>query len=185
MILTRSTFPACSEEGFLPMRSVRSIAKGLTLDEFRTEHPSAVLHVVDIKVGAASGNPDATVQPGIQLRALMNPARSAFRYLDEVAPLVRRAEATADAGSISLGRAPENDIVLSVESVSHVHAVFSSDGQRWLLTDRDSKNGTTLNGTPLAKGQPTPLHSGDRILFGGEIAAVFLTSEALYEKAHR
>jgi pSer/pThr/pTyr-binding forkhead associated (FHA) protein len=139
---------------------------------------------VDIKVGAASGNPDATVQPGLQLRALMNPGRSAFRYFDEIAPLVKRAEDEPSA-AISLGRSGENDIVLSVESVSHVHALFSSDGERWLLTDRDSKNGTTLNGTPLPKGQPLPLSNGDRILFGGEILAIFLTPEALYEKAVR
>jgi len=183
MVQTCTSLPACSDEGFFSMRSLRSLVKDLTLDDFLNGRPSAVLHVVDIKVGAASGNPDATMQPGLQLRALMNPARSAFRYLDEVAPLVRRAEHGTGPGLVSLGRDRANDIVLSVESVSHAHAHFSSDGERWLLTDGGSKNGTTLNGVALAKGASTVLCSGDRILFGGEVGVVFLTPEALYEKA--
>lgn len=184
MVLTRTAIAGCNTEGFLPMRNLRPIARSMTSSAFVTAFPCPALHVVDIKVGAASGNPDETVQPGLQLRALMSPGRSAFRYFDEVAPLVKRAEGQSGDG-ISIGRASENDIVLSVESVSHGHALFETDGENWRLTDRDSKNGTTLNGARLPKGEPILLRSGDRILFGGEIVAVFLTPEALYEKAVR
>ena len=165
------------------MRTVRSAARSMTSSAFVAAYPCPALHVVDIKVGAASGNPDATVQPGLQLRALMNPGRSAFRYFDEVAPLVKRA-AGPDA-AISLGRSNDNDIVLSIESVSHAHALFETDGENWRLTDRESTNGTTLNGAPIPKGEPILLRNGDRLLLGGEIVAVFLTPEALYEKAVR
>lgn len=183
MFLTRTAIAGCSTEGFLPLRSLRGVARSVTSSEFVAAYPCPALHVVDIKVGAASGNPDQTVQPGLQLRALMNPGRSAFRYFDEVAPLVKRA--ADQGGAVSIGRSLDNDIVLSVESVSQAHALFETDGENWRLTDRGSRNGTTLNGARLPEGEPILLRSGDRIVFGGEIVAVFLTPEALYEKAVR
>ena len=184
MPVRHATIPDRTPEGFVALRTLRGAAKALSFDAFLAQYPVPVLHVVDIKVGAASGNPDATVQPGLQLRAVMSPGRSAFRYLDEVAFLAKRAHGSAGA-TVSLGRAPENDVVLAVESISQLHARFTLEGERWLVTDAGSRNGTTRNGEPLPEGQPLPLESGDKLLFGGEIAAVFLTPEALYEKARR
>jgi len=184
MPATQTQIPGLSSEGLVSMRVLRRAAKSGSSQAFVTTYPAPALHVVDIKVGAASGNPDVTVQPGLQLRALMNPSRSAFRYLDEVAFVAKRVGATFDP-VISLGRSPDNDIVLAVESVSHAHAGLACVGGRWLLTDRGSKNGTRLNGESVPAFTPVPLSSGDKLLFGGEIAAVFLTPEALFEKAQQ
>jgi len=56
MVLTRTAIAGCSAEGFLPMRNVRSAARSMTSSAFVAAYPCPALHVVDIKVGAASGN---------------------------------------------------------------------------------------------------------------------------------
>jgi FHA domain len=65
-------------------------------------------------------------------------------------------------GFNTIGRAPDNDIVLADGYVSRRHCtilVHARDGAE--LHDTASKNGTYLNGNKLFG--PTPLHSGDEI----------------------
>ncbi|PVG84255.1 hypothetical protein DDE18_01070 [Nocardioides gansuensis] len=45
-----------------------------------------------------------------------------------------------------LGRAGDCDVVLADPTVSRVHAVLMRYGGQWLLLDRGSTNGTTVNG---------------------------------------
>ena len=64
----------------------------------------------------------------------------------------------------SLGRAPENNIVLDDEATSAQHAcLYQKDGV-WWLEDLGSRNGTRLNELPLSK--PTSLAHGDLIEIG-------------------
>jgi len=46
----------------------------------------------------------------------------------------------------SIGSSPENDVVVGDPSVSRFHASIEVDDEGYLLTDRDSKNGTFLEG---------------------------------------
>lgn len=46
---------------------------------------------------------------------------------------------------VTVGRIPDNDIQLDDVTVSRQHAVFIRDGQRWLLRDLGSLNGTYVN----------------------------------------
>lgn len=53
--------------------------------------------------------------------------------------------------------------------VSHLHAVLLAlPGDRWVVIDAGSTNGTTMNygEDPLARDTPVPLRSGDRIHLG-------------------
>jgi FHA domain len=175
------TIPGCDAEGFLPMRALRADARRLSFDAFVALRPAPALHVVDIKVGAATGHPDATIQPGAQVRAVLS-RKSAFRYLDEVAFIVKR-PGSAILDAVLLGRARENDIALAVESVSNLHAQFGLADGRWQVTDLCSRNGTVLNGEALESDQPRRLASGDRLQFGSEVTVVFLLPDALYQKA--
>lgn len=66
---------------------------------------------------------------------------------------------------VTLGRALDNDIVVSNNTVSRHHAVLERVGSQWRLRDLRSRNGTRVNGVPLGSGS-LPLRHGDRIELG-------------------
>ncbi|MHC4403021.1 MAG: SpoIIE family protein phosphatase [Planctomycetota bacterium] len=59
-----------------------------------------------------------------------------------------------DTESIVLGRHPECDVVLDVGAVSRQHARIVRLGENHFIEDLNSRNGTFLNGNPLAGRQP-------------------------------
>ena len=50
--------------------------------------------------------------------------------------------------------------------MSRRHAEISRRGDRVVVIDLDSVNGTTLNGVRLVPGQPAPVAPGDVLVFG-------------------
>jgi len=67
-------------------------------------------------------------------------------------------------GPISVGRAPDNEIVLDDRRVSRHHAELTQTDGRWALRDLASTNGTAVNGRIV---QHALLHDGDRLSLGG------------------
>jgi hypothetical protein len=65
---------------------------------------------------------------------------------------------------VLLGRDRACDCVLAEPSVSRRHAELRRDGERWLLRDVGSRNGTRLNGARLL--DETEVRPGDRVSFG-------------------
>ena len=59
---------------------------------------------------------------------------------------------------------PGRDCVLADPTVSRRHARLRRQGDRWLLADLGSTNGTRLNGWRLA--EEVELRAGDRVSFG-------------------
>lgn len=72
--------------------------------------------------------------------------------------------------TVNIGRAEYNDIVLTDESVSGVHARLQRRDGVWMLTDLDSSNGTAVDGEPIR--EETPLGPGATLKFG-EVAVLF------------
>src|SRR5690348_10285977 len=66
-------------------------------------------------------------------------------------------------GSITIGRAPDNMIVIDDPSVSNRHALLELTGETYRLKDLDSTNGTKVNGVPITE---TVLRFDDRVRFG-------------------
>ncbi len=64
----------------------------------------------------------------------------------------------------TLGRAPDNHIVVLDTFVSSYHAQLERRDGEWWLTDLDSRNGTFLNGVPITKS--VPLADGDIVGVG-------------------
>ena len=64
---------------------------------------------------------------------------------------------------VTVGRAPDNTIVLYDPSVSGHHAQLERSGDSYRLKDLDSTNGTRVNGIPTTE---TLLRFDDRIRFG-------------------
>jgi len=65
---------------------------------------------------------------------------------------------------ITIGRAPDNMIVIEDPSVSSRHAQLERAGDNYRLKDLGSTNGTRVNGVPVTD---TLLRFDDRVRFGG------------------
>ena len=64
---------------------------------------------------------------------------------------------------VTIGREDDNSIQLNDERVSRFHSKIQEDGDRVILTDLDSTNGTRVNGRPV---QLRVLRPGDQIAIG-------------------
>ena len=90
--------------------------------------------------------------------------------------------------SVSVGRAPTNQIVIRDERCSRNHAeVFMSEG-KWVIRDLDSRNGTVV-GDQLLKGD-WPLRPGDvvrighsQLVFVNRLSEAFGDSSAIIRRA--
>ena len=71
-------------------------------------------------------------------------------------------------GTATIGRLPECDVRLDDPSVSRRHAHLSASGNRWVVEDLDSTNGTNVNGEAAHRAE---LSDGDRL----ELGSVTLT----------
>src|SRR6185437_13802783 len=65
--------------------------------------------------------------------------------------------------SVTIGRAPTNQIVIKDERCSRCHAELFMSGGQWTLRDLDSRNGTSVSGM---------LVQGDRVLAAGDIVRI-------------
>lgn len=66
--------------------------------------------------------------------------------------------------AITIGRAPDNMIIIEDSSVSGHHAELHGTGKDYRLKDMGSTNGTRVNGNAITE---TQLTHGDRVRFGG------------------
>jgi predicted component of type VI protein secretion system len=74
--------------------------------------------------------------------------------------------------AITIGRGPDNTIVVNDQSISTHHAKLLLEDDTYRLRDLDSRNGTRVNGKPVSE---AVLRFDDRIRFG--------RAEALYESS--
>ena len=77
-------------------------------------------------------------------------------------------------GSLTIGRADDNALVLQGKKVSRRHALVEEGDGGFLVTDQGSTFGSLLNGKKIEA--PSPLKDGDKIDIGGHIL-VFTTAE--------
>jgi pSer/pThr/pTyr-binding forkhead associated (FHA) protein len=66
-------------------------------------------------------------------------------------------------GGLTIGRGQECDVRIADASVSRRHAAISVRGDRVVVEDLDSTNGTTVNGERVRSAE---LADGDRVTFG-------------------
>ena len=67
---------------------------------------------------------------------------------------------------LTIGRAPDNQLILQDQQASSHHAEIRPDAQGYLLVDLNSRNGTFVNEQRLASQTPRLLISGDVIRIG-------------------
>ncbi len=76
---------------------------------------------------------------------------------------------------LTIGRSPDCDLVLHDPAISGRHAAIAWDGERAMLQELGSSNGTYLNGLKL--GSHATLRGGDAIAFGRAQFLFLLTQE--------
>ncbi|WP_155771564.1 FHA domain-containing protein, partial [Mycobacterium asiaticum] len=96
---------------------------------------------------------------------------------------------TMDAVVVSIGRAPENTVVLNDLLVSRRHALLRRSGQRWELIDNHSANGTYVNGTRITRAVIGPddiVGIGHQLLHlsGDRLVEYVDTGDISYEATH-
>jgi transcriptional regulator with GAF, ATPase, and Fis domain len=65
---------------------------------------------------------------------------------------------------VTIGRSTSNDLLVRDPLLSRCHAELRGTEAGWVVTDRDSSNGTLLNGRPVRRAEP--LADGDEITLG-------------------
>jgi DNA-binding response OmpR family regulator len=75
-----------------------------------------------------------------------------------------------------IGRGEDCDIVLPDRPVSRHHAEIRREGNRYLLRDLNSKNGTCLNGQEIHS--PVPIQDGDEIQIALRVKLLFVGVDA-------
>ncbi|MEM7584874.1 MAG: SpoIIE family protein phosphatase [Acidobacteriota bacterium] len=76
--------------------------------------------------------------------------------------------------SLVLGRASSADLVLEDRFLSRHHSRIYRDGDRVMIEDLESRNGTLLNGRPVT--QPMPLNPGDVVKISGSVISIHAMS---------
>ena len=94
--------------------------------------------------------------------------------LEFVAESEQRISFTLDKPAVTIGRAPDNDIVvttavLNADTISQHHARLRRDQDGYVVRDLGSKNGLAVNGRHTIENL---LQDGDRLQFG-EAEAIF------------
>jgi hypothetical protein len=81
------------------------------------------------------------------------------------APRVPQLALPQSGAAITIGRSPECECQLDEPSVSRHHAELRREGDRWLLRDLGSRNGTRVNGMRVT--DEVEVRPGDHISLGG------------------
>jgi len=112
------------------------------------------------------GSPDARSPSSQKLDDAMLPAAAAAKLVC-VSGAQKGNSFSVAATGITVGRHPENDIVIADPRVSYHHAWIGVIDHKAILRDLESTNGTFLNGKIDAPVHETVLNPGDTIFFGG------------------
>ncbi len=73
------------------------------------------------------------------------------------------------ASRMTIGRDKQNDFVVDDRMVSRFHLEIQQIRGSYYVQDRDSSNGTYINGKRIASGKYIKLNKGDSLRLGGRI----------------
>ena len=95
---------------------------------------------------------------------------------------IKKRKDLAEPDKITVGRSPDNDIVVYNKMASRKHAYLqtSSEAQACFLVDAGSSNGTFLNNNQITPHEKYQLTDADEISIGPETKVLFFASEAFH-----
>ena len=80
--------------------------------------------------------------------------------------LVLKEYTLKEGGRLTIGRHPDNDIAPKDAAVSKHHAIIERKGEKLIVLDKESRNGTFVNGIKV---QSAELYDDDIVKFGNEL----------------
>ena len=80
--------------------------------------------------------------------------------------LVLKEYTLKEGGRLTIGRHPDNDIAPKDAAVSKHHAIIERKGEKLIVLDKESRNGTFVNGKKV---QPAELNDEDTVQIGNVI----------------
>lgn len=81
-------------------------------------------------------------------------------------------------GKLLVGRSPAADVSIPDQQVSSKHAELTRQGERWVVTDTGSTNGTFVEGQRITPNSAHPLSDALPVRFGPDAAFMFLTASS-------
>jgi Protein of unknown function (DUF3662)/Inner membrane component of T3SS, cytoplasmic domain len=99
----------------------------------------------------------------------VQPVAAPAATLREERPDGRGRRVVLDGSAVTIGRAPDNDLVLDDRRVSRHHAQLQARRGMLVLTDLNSANGSRVNGVAISE---VALGAGDRIEIGTTIFVI-------------
>lgn len=147
----------------------------LGAERFRGTYPRPVLIGIGL-LGAVhdreAGDLRSTMQAD-QAGDLRKPTSIQFR----VFPLAKSATGVRGV-EVTLGRGPENDIIVAEYSLSAKHCGFTYDAHYCEVIDFASRNGSVLNGDTLVPGERTRMKDKSTLVLG-RLKFRFLVADSL------
>jgi pSer/pThr/pTyr-binding forkhead associated (FHA) protein len=126
-----------------------------------------------LRPGAAAAPPAARPAGESSPIVAARPSSPAWPVLIIDWPDTPNQEVTLDKPAITVGRAPDNDIVLELPIVSSHHLRLETTEERGVprvsVVDVGSRNGTFLSGRRLTPNTPQPLEPGDVVNVGDRV----------------
>lgn len=180
----------------IPISTLRTAAMSLGEAPFLARFPDPALVIATPGASSARGDPMAWLGKTVADEAAFERTIGVTDTALTPSPEVDLAAATARAAAffarkapgestlfpdmITIGRVPNNDIVLAFPTVSKVHAYLRRDGEGWRLHDHRATNGTFVSQRRLAPGGSHPLEDGDVIHIGPSLTLTFLLPPSLF-----
>ncbi len=115
--------------------------------------------------GPVSAQPPVPPQPEVAHAAPAPQEGAARRHRTVIGELSMEAMQGAG-GIITIGRTPDNKIVVAHPQVSSHHARIVQEGGQLFLEDLRSANGTFARGQRIPPGQRVPVQHGEKVLIG-------------------
>lgn len=169
----------------LSVKELKLYSQGLTGKEFRKQlGPFVLIQRPPGKTGYDTNK--MGVPPNAQRTSMARPevvetgALSLLFQFDDL--MVATVPPMQGVDELSVGRSPDNELVIDDPSVSKRHAMLRWDDAngRCTIQDLNSTNGTFLNASVRLR-RETTLKNGDILSFG-EVQYWFLLTETLYLK---
>jgi pSer/pThr/pTyr-binding forkhead associated (FHA) protein len=100
-------------------------------------------------------------------------------WLDATDGPLKGTQITVSGSVFRIGADRDNELPIDSDKyVSGKHAIIQASREGWVLADRNSTNGTTINGQKAVGGQNYPLRDGMQIRIGGSEFRVVMGSRA-------